>query len=100
MTLPLVIVNPESAGGATRDAWPGIASDLSSQFGAFRCLFTNKAGEGTEVAAEAARKGTKLIVACGGDGTISEVANGILASARMRNLEYYQAGRAAIFADD
>jgi YegS/Rv2252/BmrU family lipid kinase len=29
---------------------------------------------------EAAKKGTILIIACGGDGTISEVANGILAS--------------------
>jgi len=33
MTLPLVIINPESAGGATRDAWPRIASDLRSHFG-------------------------------------------------------------------
>jgi hypothetical protein len=28
MTLPLVIVNPASADGATRDVWPKIASDL------------------------------------------------------------------------
>jgi diacylglycerol kinase (ATP) len=82
MSLPLVIINPESAGGATRDAWPGIASDLSSHFGAFSCAFTGRAGEGTQLAAEAARKGTKLIIACGGDGTISEVANGILASGK------------------
>ena len=80
MTLPLVIVNPESAGGATRGAWPKIASELATHFGSFTPRFTKHPGEGTELAATAARKGTKLIVACGGDGTISEVANGILSA--------------------
>lgn len=78
MTLPLVIINPESAGGATRAAWPKIASELASRLGPFNPKFTNRPGEGMELAASAARKGTKLIIACGGDGTISEVANGIL----------------------
>jgi diacylglycerol kinase (ATP) len=80
MTLPVVIINPESAGGATRDAWPKIASELAAHFGPFTPKFTKHAGEGIELAASAARKGTKLIVACGGDGTISEVANGILSA--------------------
>lgn len=80
MPLPLVIINPESAGGATRAAWPKIASDLATHFGAFIPKFTSYSGEGIELAANAARKGTRLIIACGGDGTISEVANGILAS--------------------
>lgn len=97
MGLPLVIINPASAGGTTRDAWPGIASDLSSHFGAFSCVFTGKAGEGTELAAEAARKGTKLIIACGGDGTISEVANGILASAKDAELGIVPSGTGGDF---
>ena len=80
MTPPVVIINPESGGGATRDAWPKIASDLAKHFGAFVPVFTAGAGQGSELAAEAAHKGAKLIVACGGDGTISEVANGILAA--------------------
>jgi len=78
MSVPLIIVNPESAAGATRAAWPKIASDLRTHFGSFTIAFTSRAGEGIELAAEAARKGVKLIIACGGDGTISEVANGIL----------------------
>jgi len=78
MPLPLVIINPESAGGATRAAWPKIASELAARFGPFTPKFTTQPGEGIELAASAARKGTKLIIACGGDGTISEVANGIL----------------------
>ncbi|HXD32349.1 MAG TPA: diacylglycerol kinase family protein [Pyrinomonadaceae bacterium] len=80
MPLPLVIVNPESAGGATRAAWPGIASDLRSHFGAYTIAFTEKPKQAIELAAEAARGKVKLIIACGGDGTISEVANGILES--------------------
>ena len=80
MPLPLVIINPESAGGSTRDAWPKIASDLATHFGPFTPVFTKHPGEGIKLAARAARKGTKLIVACGGDGTISEVANGILSA--------------------
>jgi YegS/Rv2252/BmrU family lipid kinase len=80
MPLPLVIINPESAGGATRDAWPKIASELAAHFGPFTPKFTKHPGEGIELAASAARKGTKLIIACGGDGTITEVANGILSA--------------------
>ena len=82
MTLPLVIVNPTSASGTTGESWPQLASDLSSRFGAFKNVFTKKLGDATELAFEAARKGTTFIIACGGDGTISEVANGILNSGK------------------
>jgi len=78
MTLPLVIVNPASANGATQKNWPKIASDLRTHFGAFSVAFTKTIGDGRVLAAEAAKQGTKLIIACGGDGTISEVANGII----------------------
>ena len=78
MGLPVVIINPQSDAGATRAAWPGIASDLATHFGAFNPVFTAGPGQGIELAADAARRGAKLIIACGGDGTISEVANGIL----------------------
>jgi YegS/Rv2252/BmrU family lipid kinase len=77
-TLPLIIVNPTSAGGATGDAWPGVASELSTHFGAFRVAFTKSRGDASQIAFTAAREGTRLVVACGGDGTISDVANGIL----------------------
>lgn len=80
--MSVVIVNPSSAGGSTGEAWPQIASDLRSQFGAFRVVFTNKRGDAAALASEAARKGAKFIIACGGDGTVSEVANGILSSGK------------------
>ena len=80
--MSVVIVNPASASGSTGDAWPQIASDLRSHFGSFRVLFTKHRGDAAALAGEAARKGAKLIIACGGDGTISEVANGILSSGK------------------
>lgn len=97
MSLPLVIINPESAGGATRDAWPKIASELATHFGPFTPRFTTHPGEGIEFAANAARKGTKLIIACGGDGTISEVANGILSAANDAELGILPSGTGGDF---
>ena len=97
MPLPLVIINPASAEGATADAWPGLASDLSSHFGAFTPAFTERPGQASEIAADAARKGTKLIIACGGDGTISEVANGILLSGKDVDLGLLPSGTGGDF---
>jgi YegS/Rv2252/BmrU family lipid kinase len=79
-SLPLVIVNPASADGATKEAWPKIASDLRAHFGAFSVAFTESVGDGRRLALEAGKQGARLIIACGGDGTISEVANGIIES--------------------
>jgi diacylglycerol kinase (ATP) len=76
--LPLVIVNPASAGGSTFDSWPSLASDLRTHFGPFNCAFTEGPGDGRLLALRAAQEGRRLIIACGGDGTISEVANGIM----------------------
>lgn len=80
--LPLVIVNPKSAGGSTKDSWASKASDVRAHFGAFQVAFTKKAGDGIELAKKHSENGRKFIIACGGDGTINEVANGILQSGK------------------
>ena len=77
-TLPLVIVNPKSAAGSTHSRWAEIASDLRAHFGAFQVAFTKKQGDGISLAKHGVETGRKFIIACGGDGTINEVANGIL----------------------
>jgi len=78
--LPLVICNPKSAGGSTKNNWAGIASDLRAHFGAYNVAFTKSAGDGVTIAKRACESGRNFIIACGGDGTINEVANGILQS--------------------
>jgi len=77
-SLPLIIVNPASAEGATGDAWPGVASNVRQHFGPFEVAFTQRGGEASEIAEREARGGRRFVIACGGDGTINEVANGIL----------------------
>ncbi len=79
-SLPLVIVNPKSASGATRDNWAATASDLRAHFGPFTVAFTKSQGDAVTIAKRAAIAGRGFIIACGGDGTINEVANGILQS--------------------
>lgn len=96
-SLPLVIVNPTSAGGATRDAWPRIASDLRTHFGPFAVAFTEALGGARRLTAKAAARGTKLIISCGGDGTISEVANGILESSQDAELGILPSGTGGDF---
>src|SRR5438552_17056875 len=97
MTLRLVIVNPASADGATKKNWPKIASDLRTHFGPFSVAFTEASGHGGKLANEAAKQGAKLIIACGGDGTISEVANGILESNEQVELGTLPGGTASDF---
>ena len=95
--MSVVIVKPSSAGGSTGETWPQIASDLRSHFGSFRAVFTKHRGDAAALANEAARKGEKLIIACGGDGTISEVANGILNSGKDAELGILPSGTGGDF---
>src|SRR4028118_613698 len=57
--IPLVIVNPASAGGATGSAWPRTASDLRTHFGAFNCAFTERAGDAQVIARSEAAQGRR-----------------------------------------
>ncbi len=76
--LPLIIVNPKSGRGMTEQSWASRASVIRDQFGPFECRFTEKQAHAIQLAEDEARAGRKLIIAVGGDGTVSETANGIL----------------------
>ncbi len=95
--LPLIIVNPKSASGATRDKWSGVAADLRAHFGPFKVAFTKSAGDGVDLARRHALDGTKFIIACGGDGTINEIANGILLSKTGCELGIFPSGTGGDF---
>lgn len=95
--LPLVIANPKSAAGSTRDRWSAIASDLRTHFGPFNVAFTKGPGDGIEIARAAAEKGRTFIIACGGDGTVNEIANGILRSGKDAELGIFPSGTGGDF---
>jgi len=95
--LPLVIANPKSAAGSTRSRWSAIASDLRTHFGPFTVAFTKGPGDGIEIAKRAAEDGHEFIIACGGDGTINEIANGILRSGNDVELGIFPSGTGGDF---
>lgn len=95
--LPLIVVNPTSASGATGSIWAKTASDFATHFGAFSVEFTRERGDGKRIALEAAQSGRKFIIACGGDGTINEVANGILESGEAAELGILPSGTGGDF---
>ncbi len=71
-----VIVNPASAGGRTAREWPQIAATLRAAGLDFDSALTTSPLEATQMARGAVREGRELVVAAGGDGTISETAAG------------------------
>ena len=97
VSLPLIIVNPKSASGSTKENWAGIASDLRTHFGPFNVAFTKAQGHAIDLAREAADAGRTFIIACGGDGTINEVANGILQSEKDPELGVFPSGTGGDF---
>ena len=81
-----MIVNPASRGGRGAADWPAAAVALRSHFGPFEFRFTSGPGDALRIAREEALRGRSLVVAFGGDGTISETARGILESGRPAEL--------------
>ncbi len=75
-----VIVNPVAGAYSTRRKWPRISSLLKHAGLSFDYEYTEGAGHAIELARVAASDGYRYIVAVGGDGTVNEVANGILRS--------------------
>jgi YegS/Rv2252/BmrU family lipid kinase len=74
------VVNPVAANGSTRRRWPEIAHRAAELGLEGEALFSERQGHAIELARSAAEQGARLVVAVGGDGTVNEVANGILAA--------------------
>ena len=80
-----VIVNPVAGASTTYRKWPRISELLHHIGFPFEFQYTEGVGHAIELAREAASGGCQLLVAVGGDGTVNEVANGILLSRGLRN---------------
>ena len=72
------IANPYAAGGRAGRLWPHMAQRLRDRLGDLTVRLTDSAGHATRISRELIDEGFDLIIAVGGDGTISEVANGFL----------------------
>jgi diacylglycerol kinase (ATP) len=81
MKPPLLIVNPKSGASRTAPALAQVLAAVEKTLGDVVVRYTARPGHARELAAEGTREGYPLIVAVGGDGTISEVANGVLTAA-------------------
>jgi diacylglycerol kinase (ATP) len=82
-----VIVNPASNRGRTRKRWGEIREGLRHFVREFKFEFTEKPQQATDLAREAIKDGTELVIGVGGDGTMNEIANGFYEDRRIINPE-------------
>lgn len=72
------IVNPTSGPKTKVDVAAQIQLHLDHGKFSHEVVYTERAGHAPELAGEAARNGSAIVVAVGGDGTVNEVARGLL----------------------
>jgi YegS/Rv2252/BmrU family lipid kinase len=72
------IINPTSNSGKTKKIWSASLQKLKNSFPDLSYRLSGYSGQAMEIAAAAVKSGYNYILAVGGDGTINEVANGIL----------------------
>lgn len=73
-----VVLNPSAGGGRASRIRTEIARELAAAGYRFDMTETAASGEAVAIAERAAGEGADVVVAVGGDGTIHEVANGLL----------------------
>jgi len=79
-TRTLVIVNPFSRDGATGRRFAAVERRLRAVLGPLEIEWTKAPRDAERLAREAVRAGVERLIVAGGDGTLSEVATGLLAA--------------------
>ncbi len=77
MTNFIVIANPISGKGRAKDVAEQAHAALTESGHQGQLVFTSASGDAKRLAHEAASDGIRFVIACGGDGTLHEVVNGI-----------------------
>lgn len=72
------VVNPAAGRGRGPSIWADLAAALAARGFSTRAYVSNSPGQCAALAREAIEDGFRTIVAVGGDGTVHEVANGVL----------------------
>ena len=73
----LAILNPTSRRGRNRNRIPAIMDGIRERFPGARIELTESTGHATQLVAELGKE-ADLVLACGGDGTVHEVAKGMV----------------------
>ncbi|MFI5254549.1 MAG: diacylglycerol/lipid kinase family protein [Candidatus Limnocylindrales bacterium] len=98
----VVIAHPGAGRGAFARVWPRVAAELETRGVACDVRLTTRAMEAADFARRAAQEGAPLVLAVGGDGTLHEVLNGLLAddatAAELPVLGLVPAGRGSDYA--
>lgn len=72
------VINPKAGTGGKRAVEAAIEQHLDTTLYDCSVRYTERAGHATEIAAEEAERGTDVVVAVGGDGTVNEVGRGLV----------------------
>lgn len=75
------VVNPAAGAGRSGRRWAACESKVRERFPQADIQFTHARGDAVGLATAAAKRGQSLVVAVGGDGTLNEVVNGLMAVA-------------------
>lgn len=75
---PLLIVNPRSGGGKTGELFDRMREPIGRALGEFDVEHTEGPRHASDLARDAALAGRETVIAVGGDGSIHEVANGLM----------------------
>lgn len=78
----MVLVNPEAGSGQGRKMWPEIEAALKMQSIDFEVFFSEAPGQLFDLADQAYVHGWRDFIAVGGDGSLSEMLNGIANAAK------------------
>jgi YegS/Rv2252/BmrU family lipid kinase len=74
------IINPVSGDKQSENKEKIIHDNLNHDLYEYECSYTKGKGHATQLSSEAVKLGHDIVVACGGDGTVNEVANGLRGS--------------------
>lgn len=85
---PLVIVNPKAGSGHAGSGLDELLRVVEGALGSVDVEKTERARHAVDIAEKGAREGREVVVAIGGDGSVHEVANGLL---RAREAGFRQA---------